>query len=177
MNYLRVNNTRDLSSLHIKFSKVTIFSLLGVVFFYSIILRSFAAAECTFAPEINCPVNVLLEPDSYYVVSGGNTNVNATIDGIFQWGVIVTFFDFSLAPSAKAPVGGGLVNANTGPISSTLNVTAFVENSEGVRDSDSIYINITAAPQVNIEFSFLDKFRQFFGSKISESSNLLALEK
>lgn len=182
MNYFNVNSIKGFSIERIKVLKVATLLVLSVVFFYSMTLQSFAAATCTFSPTEDCSIDIALSPTASTVASGGNTDVKATVIGLLQWNAVRILSSDFTGMSEPTPALGGpgdnrVATGNTGAISSRHNVTAMVTNTEGESGSDSIYINITAAPQVNIEFSFLDKFRQFFGSKISESSNLLALEK
>jgi hypothetical protein len=151
-----------MKNIHI--SKLVTFSVASTLLFCGLTSTTFGADVCTFDPDIDCPVSVTLNPSTYTVPSGGNTNVSATVNGIFQWGAVeVLNFNFSL-PSGSMGPNGGTVTGNTGSLTSGVNVSAFVQNTEGVVDTDSVYISVTAAPTVNIYFSFLEKVRQFFTS-------------
>lgn len=160
------------------FEKKFIVVMLATIFFFQETDSVFSAAECTFDPMIDCPLSVTLTAATNPVPSGGNTNVSSFVDGIFQWGFVeAENFYFSISYSGSMSGTGGTVVGNTGAIGSTLIVTTSVENSEGVFASDMLAVNVTAPPTVNINFSFLDKVRQFFGNTFSKHGDVLALEK
>lgn len=151
-----------------------VFSLLT----FSTVTTTFSADVCTFDPYIDCPLSVTLSPRGGSVSSGGNMSISSTVGGIFQWGAVeVQYFTFSISYSGSMGASGGTVTGNTGAIYSPINVTTSVENTEGVFRSDSVFINVTAPPTVNINFSFVDKVRQFFGNTFAKHEVVLALEK
>lgn len=160
------------------FEKNFVVVMFATVFFFSEMNSVFSANECTFDPMIDCPLSVSLSATTNPVPSGGNTDVSSFVDGIFQWGAVeAENFTFSVPYSGSMSGTGGTVIGNTGAIGSTLIVTTSVENSEGVFASDMLAVNVTAPPTVNINFSFLDKVRQFFGNTFVKHGDVLALEK
>ena len=163
-----------------KFIKVPV-HVMVIPFIISFIFfptRVSALAFCITNPEAGlCDVTATVSPAASSVVSGGNTNITFRVESIFESGNnSLAFFDTDKLEDVTgintSPVHtGGIPTAgtftrtrsgNSGVLTRGVSVTLFVMTQQGEIDSDTVRIEVIAAPPtVNIFFSFLDKIKMF----------------
>lgn len=134
---------------------------LFLVFFLSVSTQPVsAAAVCVTNPETEppCPLSVTLTPVSSTVSAGGNTNISVTAEpSILQYDVAlsdleiwmrdnVTGIDTQLFWTGTWPSYGQTRTVNTGPLTNSVTISAWVMNMQGTQATASTIITVIGAP-------------------------------